>query len=63
MIEPKLIRGGRYVGHIEDIVVTKTMRGLGISQRILDILKTIAREKNCYKIMLDCNEDIKNVYS
>jgi len=62
IIEPKIIREGRNVGHIEDIVVSKEMRGKGISQQILDILKLIAREKNCYKVILDCDENVKNVY-
>lgn len=62
IIEPKIIRGGRNVGHIEDIVVSKEMRGKEISQKILDMLKLIAREKNCYKVILDCNEEVKKVY-
>jgi glucosamine-phosphate N-acetyltransferase len=62
IIEPKIIRGGRSVGHIEDIVVADHMRGQGISQKILDILRAIAREKNCYKIILDCDNKVKNVY-
>ena len=62
IIEPKIIREGRNVGHIEDIIVSKEMRGKGISQKILDILKLIAREKNCYKVILDCDENVKNVY-
>lgn len=62
IIEPKIIREGRNVGHIEDIVVSKEMRGKRISQKLLDILKSIAREKNCYKVILDCDENVKNVY-
>ena len=62
IIEPKIIREGRNVGHIEDIVVSKEMRGKGISQKILDKLKSIAREKNCYKVILDCDDDVKKVY-
>lgn len=62
IIEPKIIREGKNVGHIEDIVVAKHMRGKGISSRILTILKLFARESNCYKVILDCNDNIKNVY-
>jgi glucosamine-phosphate N-acetyltransferase len=62
IIEPKIIREGKNVGHIEDIVVAKHMRGKGVSQQILHILKTIARENNCYKIILDCDNAVKNVY-
>jgi glucosamine-phosphate N-acetyltransferase len=62
IIEPKLIRGGKNVGHIEDIVVKSAHRGKQISKDILDMLKTIAREKDCYKVILDCNEEIQRVY-
>lgn len=62
IVEPKIIRGGKNVGHIEDIIVSKHMRGKGISQRILDILKILARENNCYKVILDCDNTVKNVY-
>jgi len=62
IIEPKIIREGRNVGHIEDIVVAKHMRGKDISSKILNILKLFARESNCYKVILDCNEEVKNVY-
>ena len=63
IIEPKLIRGGKSVGHIEDIVVKSTHRGKQISSDILNLLKNIARENNCYKVILDCNEEVKKVYN
>ena len=62
IIEPKIIREGRNVGHIEDIVVAKHMRGKGISHKLLDILKLFARGSNCYKVILDCDNEVKNVY-
>lgn len=62
IIEPKIIRGGKSVGHIEDIVVKREYRGNKIAQDIIEQLKSIAREKNCYKIILDCTENVKKVY-
>jgi glucosamine-phosphate N-acetyltransferase len=62
LIEPKIIREGKNVAHIEDIVVSKDYRGKGTSHKILDRLKDIARENNCYKVILDCSEEVKNVY-
>ncbi len=62
IIEPKIIRGGKNVGHIEDIVVSDHMRGQGIAQKILEMLKKIARDSNCYKVILDCDNDVKHVY-
>ena len=62
IIEPKIIRNGKNVGHIEDIVVSKHMRGKGVSQEILKQLKNIAKNNNCYKVILDCDDNVKNVY-
>ena len=62
IIEPKLFRSGKNVGHIEDIIVTKHMRGMGISQQILNNLKNEARENNCYKVILDCIDSVRPVY-
>lgn len=61
-IEPKLIRNGQSVGHIEDIVVKSQYRGNKISQNILNKLKDYANEKNCYKVILDCEESVCKVY-
>ncbi len=62
IIEPKIIWGGRNVGHIEDIVVTQSQRGKGFSQTILNELKNIAITNNCYKVILNCTEQVKKVY-
>lgn len=62
IIEPKIIRQGKNVGHIEDIVVALNMRGRGLSFKILNYLKEFAKKSNCYKVTLDCSEEVKNVY-
>ena len=62
IIEPKIIRKGKNVGHIEDIVVAPHMRGKNISQKILNTLKYLASAYNCYKVTLDCSEEVNNVY-
>ena len=62
IIEPKIIHGCKNVGHIEDIVVKPSYRGFNISQNILDLLKIEAREKDCYKIILDCAKELQRVY-
>lgn len=62
LIEPKLIRNGQFVGHIEDIVVKSEYRGNKISQNILNELKYFAKSNNCYKVILDCEESVANVY-
>ena len=62
IIEPKIIRSGMSVGHIEDIVVKSTWRGKKISQSILNELTHFANKSNCYKIILDCIESVGHVY-
>lgn len=61
-IEPKIIHGCSSVGHIEDIVVHTEYRKKGISQCILEMLKTYCEEIGCYKVILDCNDDVQSVY-
>ena len=63
IIEPKLFRGGKSVGHIEDIVVHANYRSKGYSQSILNKLKEIAIQNNCYKVILDCDKSLVNFYS
>lgn len=60
--EPKLIHGGRPVGHIEDVVVHPDYRSLGISTVLLHKLTALAVDRGCYKTILDCNADIVPVY-
>lgn len=62
IIEPKIIRGGKSVGHIEDIVTSSNYRGKGLGQDILELLIQEGRKKNCYKIILDCKENLKGYY-
>jgi len=60
--EPKLIHGGSYAGHIEDIVVHEKYRGMGIALTILQELSDLGKKKGCYKIILDCKSDIEKFY-
>ena len=60
--EPKIIHGGKSVGHIEDIIVDKNYRDKGIGKYILNMLVELAKNK-CYKVILDCKEDLLDFYS
>lgn len=62
LIEKKLIRNGKCVGHIEDIIVDKEYRQKGIGLIMLKYLKNISLENNCYKVILDCEEKLENFY-
>ena len=55
--EPKIIHGGKKVGHIEDVVVSPEYRGQHIATTILKMLIEDSKQNNCYKVILDCNSD------
>ena len=57
-IEQKLIHGGKCVGHIEDLVVDNNYLGKGIASELINYCVNIAEENNCYKIILDCKEEL-----
>jgi len=62
LIEQKFIHDGGLVGHIEDVVVRKDYEGKGIGIKLVTSLLERAKEKNCYKTILDCKDDIKQFY-
>ena len=62
ILEPKLIHGLSYVGHIEDIVISTTCRGKGLGKNLINLLCDISESKGCYKVILDCSEDNAKFY-
>jgi glucosamine-phosphate N-acetyltransferase len=62
LIEQKFIHEGGLVGHIEDVVVRKDYEGKGIGVKLIRSLLAHAKEKNCYKTILDCKDDVKPFY-
>jgi glucosamine-phosphate N-acetyltransferase len=62
IFEPKIIRNGKNVGHIEDIVVDEKYRSMKIGTNIFNKLIELANERNCYKVILDCTEDVSGFY-
>jgi len=61
-IEQKFIHDGGLVGHIEDVVVRKDYEGKGIGIKLVTSMLEHAKEKNCYKTILDCKDDVKQFY-
>ncbi|KAI7845197.1 hypothetical protein COHA_001241 [Chlorella ohadii] len=57
VVELKFIRGCAKCGHIEDVVVDSTYRGLRLGLRVIEALMAAAQELGCYKVILDCSED------
>jgi len=62
IIESKFIHNGGKVGHIEDVVVDKEYQGKGIGEKIIYYLLEMAKNKGCYKTILDCTDNVKPFY-
>jgi glucosamine-phosphate N-acetyltransferase len=62
LIEPKFIHKGGQVGHIEDVVVDKKFQGQKIGEKIMKYLLEFAKNRGCYKTILDCTDDVKPFY-
>ena len=56
-IEPKIIHNLSYVAHIEDVIVNSAYRSQGIGKILMNKAISIAKDFNCYKIILDCCQD------
>lgn len=62
IIEQKLYRNCQKVGHIEDICVSIHEQGKGLGKIMINHLKEIAKQNDCYKIILDCSMNVKPFY-
>ncbi|KAL7717083.1 glucosamine 6-phosphate N-acetyltransferase [Entamoeba marina] len=62
LVETKFIHRGGLVGHIEDIVVSSEYRGLNLGKLLIETLLNIAKEKGCYKVILDCEDKVVKFY-
>jgi len=62
LIEPKFIHKGGLVGHIEDVVVDKNFQGQKIGEKIMKYLLEYAKNRGCYKTILDSTDDVKLFY-
>lgn len=62
VVEKKFIHQCGKVGHIEDIVVDPKCQGMGLGRKMVDHLTKRAKEMECYKIILDCDEKNTQFY-
>lgn len=62
LIENKLIHDMGRAGHIEDVVVDETFRGLGLAKMLMQRLIGYAKEHGCYKIILDASDLVMPFY-
>ncbi len=62
LIEQKLIHNQSKVAHIEDVIINSKFRGLGYGKVLIKSLITKAMEADCYKVILDCEDEVRPFY-
>ena len=62
LIENKFIHDCKNVGHIEDIVIDKHYRNNKLGGKLIKILVNIATKNNCYKVILNCSNNLITYY-
>ena len=61
-IEKKFVRSCGKAGHIEDVVVDSSARGMQLGKKVIGYLADHARSIGCYKVILDCSAGNKAFY-
>lgn len=62
MLEQKFLREGKLAGHIEDVVTRKGYEGLGLASALMKKAIETAKERGCYKLILDCHHELMPFY-
>ena len=62
VIIPKFIHTGKCMGLIEDVAVDESIRGKGYASLIIKELVNKSKELNCYKVILNCNDELVTFY-
>lgn len=62
IVETKFIHNCGKVGHIEDIVVDRNIRGKGLGKMIVNYLSKLSNDLGCYKCVLNCKNDFIEFY-
>ncbi len=63
LIEQKFIRNGGKVGHIEDVATNPCYLKRGIGHLVVNRCVEYAKERGCYKVILDCSKELIDFYS
>lgn len=62
IIEPKFIRNGGLIGHIEDVEIKNNYQRRGVGKKLLKKVLEFAENQGCYKTILDCSDDLMPFY-
>lgn len=62
LLEQKFIHNGTNVGHIEDVAIHKNYQNQGIGKKLIKKILEFSANQDCYKTVLDCNDDVLPFY-
>ena len=62
LFDKKIYRDMQCVGHIEDLVIDKNSRKKGYGNKLLKIAIELCKHRKCYKIILNCKNQLKKFY-
>ena len=62
LYEQKLIHNYGIVAHIEDVVISNNHKHKKYGSLLMEFLMDKAKEKGCYKIILNCEQTLKPFY-
>jgi glucosamine-phosphate N-acetyltransferase len=62
LFEAKFYHQGRLAAHIEDVAINPNYQGRGIGRMLLKYAIEYCRTRNCYKIVLSCDDAVTPFY-
>ncbi|XP_053206133.1 probable glucosamine 6-phosphate N-acetyltransferase [Panonychus citri] len=63
LCEPKFIHSCSWTGHVQDVCVDNSYRGIGLGKLIVNCLKLLAQKLGAYKVDLDCADEKIRFYN
>ncbi len=63
LYESKFYHQGKLAAHIEDVATHKNYMGKGVAGFLIKNIIEDCKKNNCYKIILDCSDDLLNFYA
>ncbi|KAI5148215.1 glucosamine-phosphate N-acetyltransferase [Enteropsectra breve] len=63
IVERKFIHNCANKGYLEDVVILEEYKGRKIGVDLVNLITEVAREQKCYKIILTCEESLRDYYS
>ena len=62
IISSKMIHNYSKIGHIEDVFIRNNYQSQGNGKILIEALIKKCNNEGCYKVILDCNEELKSFY-